>query len=309
MAYKYELLNGVSKVKTKLAITFSALGVGTAGVVVAVAMPLAARASTVNNLVVTPTSTGVFSDEDVTGIPNDSAPGFAYGSIASGGTNKTDMEFTPQTLFGHDVSLGDISSISYWTKTGSNHTVSPQDWSLVIYTKPYAGDKSSASWYGERIGAEPYFSVNLNDPANTWNEWSTNSSQNQLRFYESTAGAPNANFGTYTDPTWSTFLSDTPLSGVSTYSSHDVQSLSLQTGSAWASGFTGQVDGLQITLNDGSVANVNFEPFSVATDKNACMQGGWQNLKDSSGNSFRNQGDCVSFVATDGRNTASTKIH
>jgi hypothetical protein len=219
------------------------------------------------------------------------------------------MEFTPQTLFGHDISLGDISSISYWTKKGTTHSVSPQDWSLVIYTKPYANDKSIATWYGDRIGAEPYFSENLSDPANMWNQWATGSANNQLLFYESTEGAPGANFGTYTDPNWSTFLNSTPLSGVSTYSDHQVLSMSLQTGSGWASGFTGQVDGFQITLSDGSVANVNFEPYDVATDKDSCKNGGWAGLSDSAGHSFKNQGDCVSYVATGGKNTASTKSH
>jgi hypothetical protein len=50
----------------------------------------------------------------------------------------------------------------------------------------------------------------------------------------------------------------------------------------------------------------NFEPFIVVTDKDACKKNGWMNQKDTSGNSFKNQGDCVSFVATNGKNPAST---
>lgn len=33
-----------------------------------------------------------------------------------------------------------------------------------------------------------------------------------------------------------------------------------------------------------------------------CKKDGWQTMIDSSGNTFKNQGDCVSFFATDGRN-------
>jgi len=43
--------------------------------------------------------------------------------------------------------------------------------------------------------------------------------------------------------------------------------------------------------------------------KQDCMNGGWQTLTDSSFTSFKNQGDCVSYVATGGKNTASTKTH
>jgi hypothetical protein len=53
----------------------------------------------------------------------------------------------------------------------------------------------------------------------------------------------------------------------------------------------------------------NFEPYVIATDKDACKNGGWMNLADSNGHSFKNQGDCVSYVATGGRNMASTKTH
>jgi hypothetical protein len=53
----------------------------------------------------------------------------------------------------------------------------------------------------------------------------------------------------------------------------------------------------------------NFEPYIIATDKDSCKNGGWMNLSDNSGNAFKNQGDCVSYVATGGKNTASTKTH
>jgi len=39
----------------------------------------------------------------------------------------------------------------------------------------------------------------------------------------------------------------------------------------------------------------------VPTDKRECMDGGWQDLVDHDGETFRNQGRCVSFVASEGR--------
>jgi hypothetical protein len=173
------------------------------------------------------------------------------------------MYFTPEALFGgREVALGDVAGISYWTKKGTTHVADPGDWFINIYTKPYVGDASSATWYGDRIGTEPYFSANLSDPANTWNQWSTGGASNKLRFFESTQGAPGANYGSYSDPDWSTFIAGNALSG-SAYAAHKILYFSPQTASGWAAGFTGQIDGLRIELTDGSVATINFEPIST----------------------------------------------
>jgi choice-of-anchor C domain-containing protein len=40
----------------------------------------------------------------------------------------------------------------------------------------------------------------------------------------------------------------------------------------------------------------------AALTGDACKNSGWKTMLDSVGNSFKNQGDCVSFYATDGRN-------
>jgi len=45
--------------------------------------------------------------------------------------------------------------------------------------------------------------------------------------------------------------------------------------------------------------------FEYHYAKNDCKKGGWQGLVDDQGRSFKNQGDCVSFVATGGKNRAS----
>jgi choice-of-anchor C domain-containing protein len=46
------------------------------------------------------------------------------------------------------------------------------------------------------------------------------------------------------------------------------------------------------------------EPDPEPSTKADCMDGGWMALVDAAGNHFKNQGDCVSYVATDGRNAA-----
>jgi len=45
----------------------------------------------------------------------------------------------------------------------------------------------------------------------------------------------------------------------------------------------------------------NFEPYAVATDKDACKDDGWKTLRAADGNNFKNQGACVSYVASNGK--------
>jgi hypothetical protein len=167
----------------------------------------------------------------------------------------------PKRLFsGREISVGQVARMSYWTKTGATHAVNPADWFMAIYTKPFVGDVSTPTWYGSRFGAEPYYSANIIDPANTWNLWQTNLAPNTLRFFESTQGATRANFGSYTDPGWADFIAASSLGTTVRRAMQKVLFFSLQTGSAWADGFIGKLDGLRIELVDGSVATVNFEP-------------------------------------------------
>lgn len=226
------------------------------------AATLPASAATTTNLVVTPLST-VFSGNNVTGVAADAAPGFDGGSLASNGVAKTDMYFTPAMLFGGPVTFGDIKDIRFWTKKGTTHPVEARDWYLILYSDPYVGDVSTPAWYGDRIVTEPAYSAALADPANTWNQWATDGATNTLRFYESTQGAPGAGFGSYTDPFWAAFSAGNALSG-SPYAGHSILYFSIQTSSSTAAGFTGQLDGVTIELDDGSVATINFEPACTA---------------------------------------------
>ncbi len=262
-----------------------------------VVSPLVAALS--STFVVLPTTLGVFDSNHVIGVMMDGAPAFGTGSFKSDGVAKTDMYFYPEnpTMFGHSVKISDIESISYWTKKGTTHAVNLVDWAGLIYTKPYAGDVSSATWYGDRIGFEPYFAMNMNDPAGQWNQWSTDPGDNQLKIYESTAGAPGATFGSYTDPDFATFKTSNSLSG-QPYANHEVFAFSIQTGSGTASGFMGQVDGLRVELANGEVASVNMEAVNQPADRDSCKKNGYMTLFRGNGTPFATQGDCVSYAMT-----------
>jgi hypothetical protein len=211
-----------------------------------------------------PDAPGDPAGNQVNGVPGDGAPGYPTGSIAhNGGTGlfKSEAYITPESLFGREITLGEIASIKYWTKKGTTHTADIYDWFLVTYTKRYAGQIGS-SFYGVRLATEPYYSENLADPANTWNQWTSVGGNNWLRFYESTYGY----FGSYSDPHYSTFVAGTSLAGSRgpgvPYASQPVLFFSPQTASGFPAGFTGQIDGMRIELTNGAVADLNFEANS-----------------------------------------------
>jgi hypothetical protein len=65
--------------------------------------------------------------------------------------------------------------------------------------------------------------------------------------------------------------------------------------------------GSSFQLNIAATVEVDSTPASppAPTTADQCKHGGWQGLTDSHGKLFKNQGDCVSFVATNGTNLAT----
>ncbi|MET0650337.1 MAG: hypothetical protein ABW208_27330 [Pyrinomonadaceae bacterium] len=60
---------------------------------------------------------------------------------------------------------------------------------------------------------------------------------------------------------------------------------------------TAAADNLSIGYGD-SCFTYDFEPYRVATSKDDCKDGGWQNVKTANNGSFKNQGQCVQYVNT-----------
>lgn len=87
---------------------------------------------------------------------------------------------------------------------------------------------------------------------------------------------------------------------VANYGTLEVTGIQLVTDSGWFF-----ADGEQTILVDN--ANINGTIFAFEAEaeepvtKDECKKGGWQDFD----GMFKNQGDCVSFVATDGRNPGS----
>lgn len=64
-------------------------------------------------------------------------------------------------------------------------------------------------------------------------------------------------------------------------------------------GLTVNVDALSIGTEgeDGSCVVYNMDPFRVATTKDQCKNGGYSGVRRADGSTFKNQGDCVSYVS------------
>ncbi len=86
------------------------------------------------------------------------------------------------------------------------------------------------------------------------------------------------------------------------YGTSTVTSISAVVDASWAA-----IDGEQGTDIDNTLINTTLFTYEVpvAANKDECKNGGWMTLADDQGHSFKNQGDCVSFVASQGKNKGS----
>jgi hypothetical protein len=95
---------------------------------------------------------------------------------------------------------------------------------------------------------------------------------------------------------------DTWASALIKYGSHTVTGIQLVADGGWAVGGTQtvQVDNVMINTTTFTFESDVVDP----NDKERCKKGGWQDFTSSPG-PFKNQGDCVSYFATGGKNKAS----
>lgn len=95
---------------------------------------------------------------------------------------------------------------------------------------------------------------------------------------------------------------DTWAHAESAYGAYAVTDIAIVVDGGWALPATGQtVDIDNTTIN----STVYTYEASGPTLTSQCKNGGWQNYTDANGNMFKNQGDCVSYVATGGKNGGS----
>jgi hypothetical protein len=156
------------------------------------------------------------------------------------------------------------------------------------------------------VGGSPRFQINVIDP-------NTNTEKNIFAYFGvDSAGAPCvpgvwSNTGDMLEVnrlldtsqlTGGTFY-DPYASALTKYGSWTVTGIQVVTDSGWAA-----TDGEHAVDIDNTLIDTTLFTYEVptATSKDQCKNGGWQNFNDGSGNGFKNQGDCVSYVASKGKN-------
>ncbi len=209
-------------------------------------------------------------DDNVSAVANATAPsgaGVWQPTTQPNNDGKVEVLFHPDEIFGDgDYTLSDVNSITW--QTNKADTQNDPDWYINIWLDAGGGNVAFLS-------GEPYWSDNLNGPANTWNTWTADDvagGPNQITFHE--PGFACTNFG-WASPdmpsldqlvsgpyTWNgvpsqTFLpgcagTPNPLTTTIDYSTMPILGFSIATGNPWAGPFTGLVDFLEIQLDDPS---------------------------------------------------------
>jgi len=163
------------------------------------------------------------------------------GSAVGGGRDYSTLRINLSALFGaptYSLTVGDIQSISYYTKKGVQDTT---DWQLRVYTT------GLTTWYGYR------FNFVRPDADNTnWNLWSTDSS-GVSDIFDKVANAyiPLGTAGTLSG--MATSYGNAPVLFVDISASYMTTSPSADS----------YLDGVVITLKDGSSATLDLAVVPV----------------------------------------------
>lgn len=96
-----------------------------------------------------------------------------------------------------------------------------------------------------------------------------------------------------TTKTWSQILADYPGVRIRVTDAFT----GLRVGEPYADGYTENIDSFTFGTAAGTTT-WDFDPYAVAGTAESCKNGGWTSVKRTDGSSFKNQGDCVSYVKT-----------
>ncbi len=216
-------------------------------------------------------------------IPDNSAPGMPhYGALSLVTDSKTSAK--AQYMHAADLPLSNVSELSYWTKNNSTSGIADASYQLPVclgginlslpdpcigFTtfvyEPYENDSvASGTWQNWNVA--------------TGRMWSTQTyNQASCSVTDGSGGAP-----FYT------------LSELQNSCPHAVVFRFGVNIGTYNPSYNVEAD-----LVDFNGTTYNFEPYVVPTNKNECKNDGWQNLSSSDGKSFKNKGNCVSWVEHD----------
>lgn len=304
----YDIRTGVKKIKTKTFLAFSGATLGFAGIVMAVAMPLGAKALPTQVIVAPSNQQGWSSTAPIADTRTGGTVSFNNDTTAPGNPHNgallmtTDLTTTAKAQYFHNTAtpLSSVTELSYSTKQNTPiGPVADASYQLAICAtgattsgcNPQFAQTTGSSF--TTLVYEPYQGGQGAVVNNVWQNWNISSG--------------GLFWTTHTVVCSEGTLVSTP-GGPSSYTLAAVQA-------ACPDAFVFQF-GLNIGSNNPGYnveadlfnfngTTYNFEPFVVATDKDQCKSNGWTTLTDANGKSFKNQGDCVSYVATHGKNQAN----
>jgi hypothetical protein len=282
MYYRYNVQTGIHRIKSKYSKLSKKITISTATTLTALAFAVVpALAAT---LTVTPSNPqGWYIQPSTGGTVQYVAATGGLGSGAVQFSTSNDSDFT-RFKNNINVSLSSITSLSYMT-----HQVS-----APVAAETYAAvnlrlyvDNNGDNTVDDVLVYEPYYNAPVTSTGwQTWNitqssgYWWSNS---QLTYNGNpTTGAGDANNITLSDV-------------LASFTTSKVLSIGLGTGDS-NSPWVVQADALKV--------NDTTYDFEIGKAQDQCKDNGWKTI-DSNNKSFKNQGDCVSSFATNGKNQAS----
>lgn len=134
----------------------------------------------------------------------------------------------------------------------------------------------------------------------TWQEWDTINSGNAMWRYSGPTWPGSALAGT-TPRTWAEILAAYPGVRVRVTDSW----LGIRVGEPYADGYTENIDAVKFGVS-GDTKTFDFETEITVTDKNQCKNSGWMDFNNPS---FKNQGDCVSYVQSSEKAKGNKKLN
>jgi len=291
MRYVYSNLTGIQKIKNKFrALTISGAAVlATLGL--AIGLPLAAHAAA-STVVVSPSNPQgwAFFDDNGNGgsgsfVTGPGTPPLGVGS-AQLSVNAVNQGYA---LGGttNSTKLADLTTVSYSTYVQQgNNTIAP---ALQFNVDQDVTDANTA--YQGRLVYEPYMNGTVTD--GQWQTWDAASGKWWLSRSSTLFGG---NCSQASPCTFAELEALYPNIGVLDGTGNVV----IKAGSGWNVPFVGNVDALTIGTAS-TTTTYDFEPYAAVSDKDACKNDGWKTATDANGNGFKNQGACVSYVASNGK--------
>jgi|GEM_PF-858552 len=309
MFVSYSLYQGIRQSKAKAGKMLALVTTVVAGLGVAVVLPLAAHASPVSRVVVTPTdldytssspavvaadglnkwflyndSTDTVDNTLGTFVTGPATPPNGVGSVQfTLGASPDDRKNVATYQFG-GTELSAITALSYSAYSHSG-VAGPNEAPYLNFNVDLNG---SGTWQ-KRLVYVP--SANLATvPQDTWNTYDTISGGNALWTWSGYAASgnkwPDNNTSEYR--TWSNILASFPSARVLPGDGW----LGVRVGEPGPTGYTGNVDALTFGTA-AATTTYDFEPVLYPTSKTDCTHNGWKQFTDPS---FKNQGQCIKWV-------------